>query len=231
MNKVLCCIQPTYIPWLPFFKRLLISDYFVLLDDVEYSKNTNHNRNSIRSKDNKIMLTVPIQYQNKKNINQIEIDNSKNWKKKHWSSISQNYNKSKYFKGFEKNLKLIYEKEHKKLIEVNLEIIYLFLDYFKINKKIYLSSKINIKENSNQKLIKLCEYFGANKFLIKKGTESYHPPNLFLENKIELLIFDNSIKKYKQLYNNFEKNLGVIDYASNCGNSLSLLKKTLFLNE
>ena len=67
--------------------------------------------------------------------------------------------------------------------------------------------------------------------MIKKGTESYHPPNLFLENKIELLIFDNSIKKYNQLYKSFEKNLGVIDYASNCGNSLSLLKKTLFLNE
>ena len=90
MNKVLGAVQPSYIPWLPFFKRILLSDYFVLLDDVEYSKNTNQNRNSIKGPNSKILLTVPIHYQNKKNINEIEIDNSKNWKKKHWNSISQN---------------------------------------------------------------------------------------------------------------------------------------------
>jgi len=231
MNKVLGAVQPSYIPWLPFFKRILLSDYFVLLDDVEYSKNTNQNRNSIRGSNSKILLTVPIHYQNKKNINEIEIDNSKNWKKKHWNSISQNYFKTKYFKDIEYKLKNIYEKKHNKLLDINLEIIEFFLDYFEINRKIYLSSELKIKGSSNEKLINLCKYFGVEKFILKRGTDSYHPHSLFLENKIEVLFFDNDVKDYDQFNKKFEKNLGIIDYASNCGNSLEQLKKTLLIDE
>ena len=231
MNKVLGAVQPSYIPWLPFFKRILLSDYFVLLDDVEYSKNTNQNRNSIKGPNNKILLTVPIHYQNKKNINEIEIDNSKNWKKKHWNSILQNYVKTKYFKDFEQRLKTIYEKKHKKLLDINLEIIEFFLNFFDIKRKIYLSSELKIKGRSNEKLINLCKYFDVEKFILKRGTNLYHPHSLFLENKIEILLFDNEIKKYDQFNKKFEKNLGIIDYASNCGNSLEQLKKILLINK
>ena len=47
MTSTVGCVQPSYMPWFPFFKRFINCDYFVILDDVDYSKNSNQNRNYI----------------------------------------------------------------------------------------------------------------------------------------------------------------------------------------
>ena len=50
------CVQPGYLPWIPFFKRIQQSDIFVYLDDVEFSKNNFHNRNRIRTPNGEVLL-------------------------------------------------------------------------------------------------------------------------------------------------------------------------------
>ena len=101
MTSTVGCLQPSYLPWIPFFKRLINCDYFVILDDVDFSKNSSHNRNYISNNDTKNLLTVPVYYKSKCPINQIKIDNSKNWKKKHYKSILQAYINSKFFHSFQ----------------------------------------------------------------------------------------------------------------------------------
>ena len=34
MSVVLSCVQPSYLAWIPLFKRILSGDVFVYLDDV-----------------------------------------------------------------------------------------------------------------------------------------------------------------------------------------------------
>ena len=81
--KILGCVQPTYIPWYYFFYRIIIADVFVILDDVQYSKNNFFNRNKILNKDKEILLTVPVNFEkNIQKINEIKIDYSKNWRRK-----------------------------------------------------------------------------------------------------------------------------------------------------
>jgi hypothetical protein len=217
MNKILCCLQPTYLPWIPFFERILISDIFIILDDVEFSKNSNHNRNHIKNNSNKQMLTVPVKYKNRIKIKDIQIDNSKNWKKKHWSSIKQSYSKLKFFKGIEEDLEEIYSQDWDYLSQLNIKIIKLFLKYLNINKEIFLSSELNIDGSANVKLINLCKYFNAKTFIVKKNTENYHPKEIFLKNDIQFKYFSNKILKYNQSGNNFIPNLSILDYISNCG--------------
>ena len=36
---ILSCVQPSYLAWIPFFKRMIEGDIFVYLDDVQYEKN------------------------------------------------------------------------------------------------------------------------------------------------------------------------------------------------
>ena len=175
MKKTLCALQPTYIPWMPFFERIYLSDIFVILDDVEFSKNSNHNRNSIMSNSKKLMLTVPIHHKSRQLIKDVKIDNSKNWKKKHWFSIKQSYEKLFFFKEIKKELEIIYSKNWIYLSELNIEIIKFLLRYFKIKKKIFISSEIQVKGTANEKLINLCKYFNTSSFMVKPETENYHP--------------------------------------------------------
>lgn len=212
--KILGCVQPTYASWYYFFYRIINADIFVILDDVQYSKNSSFNRNKIINKNKEILLTVPVFLKNNsQKINEIEIDYSKNWRKKHWMSICQSYSKSKYFNDFKDDLGKIYEKKFNRLLDLNMEIINFFLNYFEIKKKIYISSQIKVDGIGNEKLINLCKYFKADYFVVKENTESYHPKKTFMEKNIQFKYFS-----YKQIQtnnkSNFKPNLSIIDYAS-----------------
>ncbi len=213
--KILGCVQPTYASWYNFFYRILISDIFIILDDVQYSKNNSFNRNKILNKNKEILLTVPVFFEKKdQKINEIKIDYSKDWRKKHWMSINQSYSKSKYFNDFKNDLETIYKKKFVKLIDLNLEIINFFLRYFEVKKKIYLSSEIKVNGSGNEKLVNLCKYFKADYFIVKTGSENYHPPNFFKKEKIKLKYFSYDDIKKENKYN-FKPYLSIIDYASN----------------
>ena len=58
--KIIGIHQPGYLPWLGFFKKIMSSEIFVFLDDVQYEKNGWHNRNKIKTKEGSIWLTVPV---------------------------------------------------------------------------------------------------------------------------------------------------------------------------
>ena len=153
-------------------------------------------------------------------IKDVEIDNKKNWKKKHWETIKQTYGKLEFFKIFNYELENIYKENWKSLSKLNIEIIKLFINFFDIKTEVHISSNISVKGNSNEKLINLCKHFNANTFVVKKNTEHYHPKKIFMENNIEFKYFTNTMFQYKQLGNNFIPRLSILDFASNCGPKL-----------
>jgi len=214
--KILGCVQPTYLPWYWFFYRIKISDVFVLLDDVEYSKNNSFNRNKILNNNKEIMLTVPINYKNnsKTKLNDITINYDRDWRKKHLNTILQSYSKYSLFKNLETDIKNIYEKKFDKLIDLNFEMIKLFLNYFQISTKIYKSSDLNIKSNSNKKLIELCKHFNANYFIVKPNTENYHPEKIFNQNMIKFKYLDYSKINEESIRKKFNPRLSILDYAT-----------------
>ena len=214
--KILGCVQPTYIPWYWFFYRVKISDVFILLDDVEFSKNNYFNRNKIVNNKNEIMLTVPINYKNnsKTLLKDITINYNRDWKKKHINSIIQSYSKYPLFKNFEKDINSIYEKKFEKLIDLNFEIIKYFLKHFNIKTEVFKSTDIKIEGTANEKLINLCKYFDADYFIVKPDTENYHPKEIFVQNNIKFQYLNYLEIFKKDFRKDFNPNLSIIDYAT-----------------
>ena len=79
--------QPEYLPWLGFFKKMMNSEIFVFLDDAQFTKKGWKNRNQIRTKDGMTLLSIPVHAHSYPKINEITIDNNKNWSKRHKKSI------------------------------------------------------------------------------------------------------------------------------------------------
>src|ERR1051326_2542715 len=92
-RTVVGIVQPTYLPWLPFFERMARCDVFILLDDVQFSKNSPHNRSAILGSNGPVKLTVPVRSAGRFGIaiNRIEIDGGTPWQRKHWKTIEQHY--------------------------------------------------------------------------------------------------------------------------------------------
>ena len=109
------------------------------------------------------------------------------------------------------------------LSDININLIKIFKEYLKIPTHLVISSEIKVKGQSNEKLVNLCKHFKADNFLVKADTESYHPKEFFLQNGIELKIFNSKPYIYKQPGDNFLPGLSILDYASNCGSNFSNL--------
>ena len=93
-----------------------------------------------------------------------------------------------------------------------------FKSYFNIKNELYISSKLNVVGNGNEKLVNICKYFGAKYFVVKKNTEDYHPKEYFNKYGIDFKYHENSDIEYNQIGNNFIPNLSILDYAANKGN-------------
>jgi len=52
--------QPNYLPWLGFFDKARTIDYFVLLDNVAFTRGSVINRNRIKTKTGAHWITVPV---------------------------------------------------------------------------------------------------------------------------------------------------------------------------
>lgn len=73
-------MQPTYLPWIGYFKMMQLSDLFILLDDVQFDKRSFQQRNQILVNKRKKFLTVPVLSKGKfdQNIKDVEINNKSN---------------------------------------------------------------------------------------------------------------------------------------------------------
>lgn len=220
MDKTLGAVQPSYLAWVPFFQRMVLSDVFVYLDDVEFSKNSPHNKNKIKTPNGSLSLAVPIKYSGNSscNISHMPIENKIPWQKKHWKSIQMNYSKTPYYHDFGNLLYTrIYSKEWEFLGKLNIEILELIRKYLSIPTTCVTSSTLNINLKNNDKLVEMCKLLGANKFLVKPGTNNYHPKDFFEKNEISLNYFNFQHFKYSQHYGEFVSGLSIIDLIFNHG--------------
>jgi len=220
IRKTIGIVQPTYIPWLPFYERWLASDVFVILDDVQYSKNNFFNRNSIKTSNGPLLLSIPVLHKRnpKAHINEIHVNASVDWKTKHWKSLQLAYRKAPFWDSFAEELDYLYHSNPgDQLIEWLMPFINFMAAALGISKPLIRSSELGINSTQNQKLVDICKLLSGTHFIVKSGTEDYHPPELFRQEQIEFSYLSYSKIEYPQLHGDFAPSLSALDYLMNCG--------------
>ncbi len=218
--------QPGYLPWLGFFKKIIFSDIFVFLDDVQYEKNGWHNRNKIRTNEGWIWLTVPVKSSISLNLNEVRIDNSTNWIQKHKKSIQFNYSKSKYFNEYWEPLELLYENDNGSLLHFNMKFINFFLKNLGIKTKTMFSSELKITKTSSDRILDICEKLGASIYISGALGKNYLNVNDFTEKNIQVKFQNFQHPVYNQIYEPFLPNMAFIDLLFNEGKNSSNILET-----
>lgn len=88
--------QPNFFPWLGYFDKISRCDYFVFLDDVQYSTGTMTNRTYIINNKKLSYITCPVHYKHPSKINEVMISDTP-WKEKVIRTIKSNYTKNKTY--------------------------------------------------------------------------------------------------------------------------------------
>ncbi|MGA2917085.1 WbqC family protein [Methanoregula sp.] len=209
--------QPAYLPWLGYFDKISKSDVHIFFDDAQYSKNNLFNRNRIKTQIGELWLTVPVRYKSGRSIHETEIDNSGNWREKHWKTITCNYSKTLFFKEYAGIFEEIYSRDWKILSDLTIAMNETICEIMGIKTKFYRSSELKAEGMSNEKLINLCKTVGADVYLSGQGAKVYMKEDLFREHGITVEYQEFSYPRYPQAWGDFIPNLSVIDYLFNCG--------------
>ena len=212
--------QPAYLPWLGYFHRIAISDAHIVLDDVQFEKNSFTNRNKVRTHDGWCWLTVPIKTAGKFGdlaINQVEIASEKPWASKHWSTLRLNYSKAPFFDEHAHFLEALYRREWHKLTDLAREITDYLLNAFAVRTRLYFSSQIKVRGRKDELVLNLCRELGATVYLSGPLGRNYLREELFHDQGIAVRYHDYHHPTYSQVYSGFEPYMAALDLLLNAG--------------
>ncbi len=219
-------MQPTYLPWIGYFDLMDQSDIFVLLDHVQFSKHSWHQKNRIKTPNGESMLTVPIIRKHPQMINETKINNSQPWQKKHLKSIQLSYAKAKYYDKYIGFLEDIYSKKIERLADLTIPIILWAKEELGIECKILKSSELNAGGAKVNLVVDICHKIGADEYLSPLGSKEYiDENNIFEKENIRLEYHHYVHPKYSQLWGEFKPYMSVIDLLFNeDGEALKIIR-------
>lgn len=211
--KTIGIIQPSFIPWRGFFDFIHEVDQFVFLDDVLWSGGTWRNRNFINTKKGKtLLLTVPVHIHNKPLIKDVRIDNGRNWRHKHLSSIEQNYGNTPYFDRYFSELTDVYEKNDNLISDFDMRLTKLICDWLSLSTDLIVSSTLQTVGTKDEKLISIVKALEGDCYLSGPSARSYIRPELWKNAGLKLRYKDYSgYPIYKQIFEPFENQVSVLD--------------------
>ena len=230
MTKIVSGHQPAYLPWLGYFHKMFVSDVFIYMDTVRYSRGW-VNKNKIKDKQNEILLSVPIFKEDKeKNINEDKIKNSdikQNWCAGHLNSIFYAYKKSKHFDEIFPEIDKIYKLGHNLLNDLCWDLIEYFINYLQINTKIIKMSEKKFEGKKSDLILNHALNTNSQIVFLGENGKDYIIEEDFL-NKNILPIYQNyKCNKYNQVSQKFTEKCSILDLIMNEGKNA---KKILIEN-
>ena len=214
MNSVIN--QPNYIPWRGYFHQIQKADVFVFYDDVQYDKHGWRNRNRIKTSNGPIWLTIPVikkgAVKNHTPINEIFIDWTRDWSRKHWKTIEQAYGKAPFFEIYLSTLKEIYGQRCDKLADFTVQLTILIARALGISEtKFVRSSSFNAIGTKTGRLLDLLSQVGATHYITGPAAKSYLDEEKLGEAGIstEYMVYDYPV--YSQLYPPYDPQVSVLD--------------------
>ena len=213
--------QPAYLPWLGYFHRIAVSDLHIVLDHVQFEKNSFTNRNKIRTKDGWGWLTVPVRTKGKfgdLSIHRLECAGSEDrWARKHWDTLRFNYARAAHFAEHAVFFETVYGKPWGHMNDLLKEINGYLLKEFEILCPVLYSSAMQVGGAKDELVLNICQEVGATVYLSGPLGRNYLREERFREAGIEVVYADYSHPTYPQAYPGFEPFMSAVDLLFNCG--------------
>lgn len=219
MNKAVTIHQPNYLPWLGFFAKVKRADCLVILDNVGFNREGITHRNKIRVANEWSWLTIPVAKSPLGTpINEIKLSDDK-WKRKHWKTIKENYNKTDYFNTYEGFFENLYQEDYEYICQINEKIIFYLLNSFGIDVEVVKASSLfnNSEVKKTDLLIEILKEVGAETYISGSSGRNYLEREKFKDCGIDLEFYEFSHPVYKQKYPGFEPGMAAIDMLFNLG--------------
>ncbi len=213
--------QPTYLPWLGYFDLIDSVDLFVVLDNVQFVRQSWQHRNRIKTPGGLHWLTVPVAFRGRfgQLINEVEIRDP-GFCHDHVRAIELAYRRSKYFREYFPEIKQRIERlSSGLLVDLNLGLIHGAMDVLGIRKPVVRASSLPVSGKRTELLARICSAVGADEYLSPLGSAEYlvSEQNVLREKGIGIFLQRYQHPRYCQLFGPFAEFASLIDLLFNEG--------------
>jgi hypothetical protein len=215
---VLSAHQPSYIPWLGLFAKILQSDTFVILDQVQFStgKDNYINRNRIKGPSGAEWLTVPVSREGHLTTTVGDIPVHAAWRASHLAKIRQHYAPAPYVHLADGLLPP--EGPHLSDVAGMSMLMLLGMLLPECVSRVKMQSELGLlPAHKTQLIVDLCHATGDRAFLFGGHGKDYADLDLLRDERIEPVFQEWEPPAYPQLWGGWIPNLSVVDAILNIG--------------
>jgi hypothetical protein len=223
MGKIVAIHQPNFFPWLGYFNKIVRSDVFILLDNVQFQKTggtwSNRVRLCVSGEARWVTASIDRSYHGIRNINEMELNANLPWREKMVKTLEANYRKAPFFGEvfpFIENLVLNPEAN---LASYNIEAIRSIAMLLGIDtEKLVLGSSLEVDGHATDLLICMTKAVGGSAYMCGGGAEGYQQDAFFAEAGLDLVYQDFQHPVYRQAGpTEFVSGLSILDALMNLG--------------
>ena len=218
--KTIAILQSNYIPWKGYLSLIDLVDEFVILDDVQFTKNDWRNRNRIKTKNGTQWLTIPVHHERlDQKISDVKVADRR-WARKHWTAWDQNYSKAPHFDEYAAVIEESYKKagELDSLSEINVLFLRKLCEIFGIDTKISSSTDYGSSDDRIERLLNICSQSGASHYVSGPAAKSYLDTSVFNANGVTVQWMDYSgFPAYGHTIPPFEHPVSMLDLLFHVG--------------
>jgi hypothetical protein len=209
--------QPEYMPWSVRMSQYLQCDVLVVYDTAQYVKHDFGNRNRIRVGDSWKWLTVPVVAHGFPAFKDVQIA-SKSWARTHLETIRHSYSKAPHFQDVFPCVEDVLRHDWSMLLDLQLAVLKMHFELLNVRPSIVCFSDLDIKSTERvEKLIEVCQMFGASTYLSGASAASYLDVDKFAASGLTVEFAATKNPVYLQAGNGFMPQMCALDMLMNCG--------------
>jgi WbqC-like protein family len=196
-------------------------DLFVILDNVQFCKQSWQQRNRIKTANGLQWLTVPVMFRGRlgQSIKDVEIRDPEFYRD-HIRAIELAYRRSpyfvRYFPALEQKLKNL---QGGLLLDLNLGLLAWALEALGVKTPSVKASSLGVSGRRTELLANICESVSATEYFSPIGSAAYlaAEQDVLRQRGIEIFFQNYQHPQYRQLFGPFEPFASVIDVVFNHG--------------
>lgn len=214
--------QPTYLPWLGYFDLIDQVDGFVVLDSVQFAKQSWQQRNRIKTAAGLQWLTVPVEFRGRlgQQIREVQIREAK-FCEDHLRAVELAYRRSPFFEDYYPALAAHLQavRAGALLLDLNWALLRWLLDKLGITTRLWLASQLPVAGKRTELLAAMCRHLGADTYLSPLGASVYllSEIEIMLQAGVGVFFQNYAHPEYRQLFPPFIPYASVLDLLFNEG--------------
>jgi hypothetical protein len=214
--------QPTFLPWLGWWDKLVRADVLVLLDDVQFSKKGGTWMNRVRmlvgGEPRWVTMPVDRAYSGTRTVREMRIDESKPWRENILATIRGSYARSRFAKDVLPAVEQALAAPTDRVAGLNEHAIRLLAARLGVDTtKLVHQSELDVSGEGTQLLVDLARAVGGDTYLSGDGADGYLEEDAFPAAGLGLVFQEFTPPRYPQAVDGYVAGLSVVDALMNCG--------------